>query len=152
MYDDDTEIIPRSTSVVARRFPASKPGHGRAARYVSGKMPVNAKNTHRVESTAQAQNKGGIGVGGAADSSRPQTEEEKIAAMFKAGGDQWEQTQQAMAKYVYACFSDKIAKTNIVPALNPFIAEGIKNKPMCLITIHLQGTFATGATRKVNIL
>lgn len=99
-YDDDTVIIPRSTSVVARRFPASKPGHGRAARYVSGKMPVNAKNTHRVESMvhSQSQSKSGLSNGMAADTGKAQTEEEKIAAMFKAGGDQWEQTQQAMAK------------------------------------------------------
>src|SRR5687768_9566492 len=43
-YDDDTTIIPRSTTVIARRQPALKPGAGRAARYVSGKAPVNAKN------------------------------------------------------------------------------------------------------------
>src|ERR1700712_267390 len=48
-YDDDTTIIPRSTSVIARRLPPIKPGAGRAARYMSGKMPVNAKNSSRKE-------------------------------------------------------------------------------------------------------
>jgi protein MPE1 len=48
-YDDDTSIIPRSTSVIARRLPAARPGRGGAARYVSGKMPVNARSTSRVE-------------------------------------------------------------------------------------------------------
>ncbi|KXL42066.1 hypothetical protein M433DRAFT_32160, partial [Acidomyces richmondensis BFW] len=49
VYDDDTTQIPRSTTVVARRLPASRPGAGKAARYVTGKMPVTAKNQHRVE-------------------------------------------------------------------------------------------------------
>ncbi|KAK5093041.1 Protein mpe1, partial [Cryomyces antarcticus] len=53
-YDDDTAIITRSTSVIARRLPASKPGQGRAARYVSGRMPVSAKNQHRIESSKPA--------------------------------------------------------------------------------------------------
>jgi protein MPE1 len=56
-YDDDTALIPRSTTVVARRLPAPKPGHGRAARYVSGKMPIHAKNSKRQEPAAKAQAK-----------------------------------------------------------------------------------------------
>ena len=48
-YDDDTTIIPRSTSVTARRLPAARPGKGGAARYVSGKMPVNARSAPRSE-------------------------------------------------------------------------------------------------------
>src|SRR6201994_4706360 len=42
-YTDDTAIIPRSSMVIARRVPAARAGHGRAARYVSGRMPVHAK-------------------------------------------------------------------------------------------------------------
>src|SRR5665213_751951 len=56
-YDDDTTLIPRSTTVVARRLPALKQGHGRAARYVSGKMPVHAKNSSRREQAAKAPTK-----------------------------------------------------------------------------------------------
>ncbi|OAL45059.1 DWNN-domain-containing protein [Pyrenochaeta sp. DS3sAY3a] len=40
-YDDDTTTISRSSTVVAVRRPAAR-GHGRAARYVSGKAPVRA--------------------------------------------------------------------------------------------------------------
>lgn len=40
-YDDDTTIISRSSTVIAVRRPAAR-GHGRAARYVSGKAPVRA--------------------------------------------------------------------------------------------------------------
>ena len=101
MYDDDTTIIPRSTTVIAKRLPASKPGRGGAARYVSGKMPVNAKNTHRSESMASKTNT----KGQAPNFTKPignvselQTEEERMAAVLKMGADQWEQQQQEMAK------------------------------------------------------
>lgn len=97
-YDDDTTIISRGTTVVARRLPAAKPGAGRAARYVSGKMPVMAKNQHRVESSKSAPLK--AATSNAPVDNKDMTEEEKIAAMFQAGGEQWEQQQQQMAKYV----------------------------------------------------
>lgn len=95
-YDDDTTIIPRSTTVVARRQPATKPGAGRAARYVSGKMPVSAKNAGRKEQAAKA----------AAAKSTSQainqmnnamTEEEKMAAMFAAQTEQWSAQQEEMS-------------------------------------------------------
>ncbi|KAJ4375284.1 Protein mpe1 [Neocucurbitaria cava] len=40
-YDDDTTTISRSSTVIVVRRPAAR-GHGRAARYVSGKAPVRA--------------------------------------------------------------------------------------------------------------
>ncbi len=40
-YNDDTTTISRSSTVIAVRRPAAR-GHGRAARYVSGKAPVRA--------------------------------------------------------------------------------------------------------------
>ena len=100
-YDDDTSIIPRSTTVIARRLPAAKPGRGGAARYVSGKMPQNAKNSHRVEASSFKtiiQSKVGSVSNALSDMTGAQTEEEKIAAMFKMGADQWAQQQQEMAK------------------------------------------------------
>jgi protein MPE1 len=97
VYDDDTTIIPRSTTVIARRQPATKPGAGRAARYVSGKMPVSAKNAGRKEQAAKAS------------SSKPSsnainqmnnamTEEEKMAAMFAAQTEQWSAQQEEMSQ------------------------------------------------------
>ena len=98
-HNDDTAIIPRSTTVIAKRMPAAKMGRGGAARYVSGKMPVTAKNSHRQEihptkPTASAPITQPKMLNGA------QTEEERIQAMFKLGADQWAQDQQQMAKYV----------------------------------------------------
>ncbi|GAM85660.1 hypothetical protein ANO11243_036670 [Dothideomycetidae sp. 11243] len=95
-YDDDTVIVSRGTTVVARRLPASKPGAGRAARYVSGKMPVTAKNQHRIESTKSAsiiKDAKSTPV----NLSTNATEEDRIAAMFNQGGEQWEQQQAQMA-------------------------------------------------------
>ncbi|KAF2455223.1 DWNN domain-containing protein [Lineolata rhizophorae] len=96
-YDDDTTLIPRSSHIIARRFPASKPGHGRAARYVSGKMPVNAKNSYRTESNKPGATKGPNESDGIRAMNNAQTEEEKIAAMFKAGEENWQQQQEKMA-------------------------------------------------------
>ncbi|KAL4948331.1 DWNN domain-containing protein [Aspergillus filifer] len=99
-YDDDTSVIPRSTSVIARRLPASRPGKGGAARYVSGKMPVNARSAPR--------NDGQSSSGRAIPNSQPvnngvqelnnaQTEEEKINALFNLQANQWREQQQEMA-------------------------------------------------------
>lgn len=94
-YDDDTTIIPRSTTVVARRLPASKPGSGRAARYVSGKMPASAKNSSRRENTAKATKPANTGL---AQMSTAITEEERMMAMFQAQSDQWNAQQEEMSQ------------------------------------------------------
>lgn len=100
VYDDDTSIIPRSTTVVAKRLPPARQGKGGAARYVSGKMPQNAKNSHRSEAplTKQASS---TPANGLTLMNGAQTEEQRISAMFKMGADQWAQQQQEMAKSVY---------------------------------------------------
>lgn len=92
-YDDDTTMIPRATTVVARRAPASKPGHGKAARYVSGKMPVTSRHNARTETPLSKP----AAPGSAPAGKEPQTEEEKIAAMFQNSANQWEQQKQQMA-------------------------------------------------------
>jgi protein MPE1 len=98
-YKDDTEIIPRSSLVICRRIPAARPGYGKAARYVSGVAPTTAKNSYRAEQPGSkpADGKAANGTNALDEMNKAQTEEEKIAAMFKAGGDAWEQTQQQMA-------------------------------------------------------
>jgi protein MPE1 len=92
-YDDDTTLIPRSTSVIARRLPAIRPSRGGAARYVSGKAPVNARHTNSdavKSSTTVSKSKG-------PDMSTALTEEERVKAMFNLEGEQWRQKQQEMA-------------------------------------------------------
>ena len=63
-------------------------------------MPQNAKNSYRTETSATKTGLAGKTTGavnGMADMSGAQTEEEKIAAMFKLGADHWAQQQQEMA-------------------------------------------------------
>ncbi|KAI0394066.1 DWNN-domain-containing protein [Xylariaceae sp. FL0594] len=93
-YDDDTTIIPRSTTVVARRLPPVKPGAGRAARYVSGKMPSSAKNSGRKEAPVKAPKPATTGL---SQMSAALTEEEKMMAMFQAESEQWTAQQEEMA-------------------------------------------------------
>ncbi|GAP92853.1 putative retinoblastoma-binding protein [Rosellinia necatrix] len=93
-YDDDTTIIPRSTTVVARRLPPQKPGAGRAARYVSGKMPSSAKNSSRKEAAVKVAKPATTGL---AQMNTALTEEEKMMAMFQAESDQWTAQQEEMS-------------------------------------------------------
>lgn len=95
-YDDDTTIIPRSTTVIARRQPALKSGAGRAARYVSGKAPVSAKNAGRKEQAAKASSKPSSSA--ISLMSNAMTEEDKMAAMFNAQTEQWSAQQEEMSQ------------------------------------------------------
>lgn len=95
-YDDDTSIIPRSTSVIARRLPAARPGKGGAARYVSGKMPVTARGASRAEPSLSSRI--AAGTGSISELDNAQTEEEKINALFNLQANQWKEQQQEMAK------------------------------------------------------
>ena len=82
-YTDDTEIIPKDSTVLARRLPASAPGKGRAARYVSGKPPISAKIT---STTARK-----------IEINENMTEEERMRAMFQMTDAQWQQKQGDMS-------------------------------------------------------
>ena len=44
-YKDDSQIIPRSTSVIVKRRPAVRPGKGKAAMYISG-TPGSSSEKH----------------------------------------------------------------------------------------------------------
>ena len=99
-YDDDTTIIPRSTSIIARRLPAARHGKGGAARYVSGKVPVNARSAGQGD---QPSSRTGLSAGSTVNNSvqelnDAQTEEEKISALFNLQANQWKEQQQEMAK------------------------------------------------------
>ena len=97
-YNDDTTQIPRSTTVIARRLPAARPGAGKAARYVTGKMPVNAKNAHRIESaTSTASARNTTTMSSAFNGGKEMTEEEKLQAILNANDQSWKAEQEAMS-------------------------------------------------------
>ncbi|KAG0652074.1 putative RING finger [Hyphodiscus hymeniophilus] len=96
-FVDDTTIIPRSTSIIARRLPPMKAGAGRAARYVTGKMPINTKNSLRKEQPSnKSSTKPSIGSNSLANMAN-MTEEQKMAAMFAVQNEQWSAQQEEMA-------------------------------------------------------
>ncbi|KAK3365861.1 DWNN domain-containing protein [Lasiosphaeria ovina] len=99
VYDDDTTIIPRSTTVIARRMPPKIQGRGGAARYVSGKMPAHAKNSSRKEHMAKPVAKAQSTT--MAQLSSAMTEEEKMAAVFQAQTELFSSREEEMATQQY---------------------------------------------------
>jgi protein MPE1 len=87
-YTDDTEIIPKDSTVLARRLPASAPGKGRAARYVSGKPPVSAR-----PASSSAVSKPIKPV----EMDKTMTEKERLQAMLNFTDAQWQQKQEEMS-------------------------------------------------------
>ncbi|GFF95422.1 retinoblastoma-binding protein [Aspergillus lentulus] len=117
-YDDDTTIIPRSTSVIARRLPASRPGKGGAARYVSGKMPVSARSAPRNDasmSTRAISHTSNTVSNSVLELNNAQTEEEKINALFNLQASQWKEQQQEMANATPVPFGRGRGKAVNVP-------------------------------------
>lgn len=94
-YTDDTTIIPRSSSVIARRLPPSL-GHGRgkASRYVTGKAPIKAFSKPVVVAPTAAL----------PDFSNAGSEADRLNAIFAAEGASWEQQQQEMAQQKRVAF------------------------------------------------
>ncbi|PLW46427.1 hypothetical protein PCANC_11117 [Puccinia coronata f. sp. avenae] len=118
-YANDHTIIPRSSSVIARRLPPKRPGHGNAQQYVGvnltgsnsrtnppltahvdwrggGAISKDFRNRTETRSTnpptEQPPNPTPILSGGERDS-----EAESMAAMFAAQDQQWQKTQETMA-------------------------------------------------------
>lgn len=94
-YEDDQFVIPRSSSVIARRSPSIKSklnnsnNLGNATRYVTGKPRVF--QSRKAPSTSiQQPNSTAAGIEGI-------TEEERIANMFANQENQWEQLQEEMS-------------------------------------------------------
>lgn len=88
-YAEDTERIPQSSLVLARRLPAKIPGRGKANKYVDGKPPVEARSISTSAATKRAAK--------SVDVNAAQTEEERAAAVLRLGEEQWKQDQQEMA-------------------------------------------------------
>lgn len=140
--------------MVARRLPAAKPGAGRAARYVSGKMPVTAKNQHRVEASRNSAVKPVSNSNVLPINNREMTEDEKIAAMFQAGDEVWEQQQQQLAKYV----TRYVIRTSLDDVkLTPSLVRKLSQEPedirsqLVFLTSHCrQATLATAVAKRVS--
>ncbi|ODQ81932.1 hypothetical protein BABINDRAFT_165444 [Babjeviella inositovora NRRL Y-12698] len=97
-YSDDTQVIPRSTSVVARRSPAIRNGKGSALRYVTGKPRiVRNANVKTAVTTAAITNSASASAMAAAASNGDISEEDKVKLMFQTQADVWKTTQDDMS-------------------------------------------------------
>ncbi|KAF2711285.1 DWNN-domain-containing protein [Pleomassaria siparia CBS 279.74] len=91
-YDDDTTIISRSSTVIASRRPAAR-GHGRAARYISGRAPVRAITKINAAKPATTT----VASGGVL------TEQDAEAAFLQESAQVWDAQKESLshAKPVY---------------------------------------------------
>ncbi|KAK7025255.1 hypothetical protein R3P38DRAFT_3269965 [Favolaschia claudopus] len=113
-YTDDSEIIPRSSSVVVKRRPAVRPGKGKASMYIAGAVsavptsePVQRSasggpgNWHKgamskrfdIKEESPAPQPSTAAKPAAADDD----EASAMEAMFKAQSANWEETQAKMS-------------------------------------------------------
>ncbi|KAK2068307.1 hypothetical protein P8C59_002950 [Phyllachora maydis] len=108
VFDDDTTIIPRSTTVIARRLPPKIAGRGGAARYVSGKAPVHAKNASRREQHKVAT--ASVMDGMSEMLNENMTEEEKLKALLNAQANKWSNISQTLSRQAFVSRSGPGAK------------------------------------------
>lgn len=57
-YKDDSQIIPRSTSVIVKRMPSVRPGKGKAAMYIAGTGAPGAPTSEAVSKLGGSGNSG----------------------------------------------------------------------------------------------
>ncbi|KAG2204358.1 hypothetical protein INT47_009400 [Mucor saturninus] len=125
-YKDDVFVIPRNTSIIVRRLPASRPGKGTAQRYVLGVLPTDSKGQGFQKAgappppTGAQFNPGRNMVLNAArptpakpttvqepiksetdDGPKDDSEEARIQAMFQQTTDQWGAMQERLAEQQY---------------------------------------------------
>jgi protein MPE1 len=55
-YKDDSQIIPRSVSVIVKRLPSTRPGKGKAAMYIAGSVPHASDSSQRQSAAVNGGN------------------------------------------------------------------------------------------------
>lgn len=133
-YKDDSQIIPRSTSVIVKRRPAIRPGKGRAAMYISGTSGSSSeKTTTTVTPANNTWHRPGLSSGHISkrfDSKEKEKERDELlkpvlkssvatddeatamAAMFQAQSANWEETQEKMSQATRIDFKPRAGSYN----------------------------------------
>ncbi|KAF8074840.1 DWNN domain-containing protein [Lyophyllum atratum] len=118
-FKDDSQIIPRSSSVVVKRLPSARPGKGKASMYIAGvgnALPVSDKSGGpsngstswhkgarsrrfdvKDENPASTAKSGPSGATSIKSSVTNDDEQAAVAAMFQAQTANWEETQEKMS-------------------------------------------------------
>lgn len=120
-YDDDTTIIPRSTSITVRRLPPSKPGKGTAARYVAGNTPISSYSRieHFSKKPLELKTKPvspTFNTTNVTSQGKDDAEDAAIQAMFAASNEQWRETQDklATATPIFRPNNKKLMSSNVL--------------------------------------
>lgn len=108
-FTDDNSMIPRTSSVIARRLPPSKPGKGNGAKYVTGIVGPPNRNSHvqssrktneaKVKSSSPTTSRMALSpTSGIADGkSASDDENAAIAAIMAAQSANWDSALQKMS-------------------------------------------------------
>ncbi|KAF8659827.1 hypothetical protein AX16_001712 [Volvariella volvacea WC 439] len=115
-YKDDSYVIPRSSSVIVKRLPLSRPGKSKIAMYVAGTAPIPTSDSragphgaawHKGAMSKRFDGKDEASTANAARSSSgtpallssitKEDEAAAVAAMFKAQSENWEEAQEKMS-------------------------------------------------------
>lgn len=90
-YQDDTVVIPRSSTVIGRLSPARGNLKGNISRYIAGKPRMMKSVNANVASTMAPTT-----LSARLEVSGDQTEEERINAMFSQQDNQWKEAQETL--------------------------------------------------------
>ncbi|GAA97829.1 uncharacterized protein L969DRAFT_77888 [Mixia osmundae IAM 14324] len=99
-YRHDSTIVPRATTVLARRTPASRRGQGNAQKYIVDESTLHAAATTVSAPSLPFQAKGPMSMrfdNAAATVPAGDDEESRLAAMFAQSGQQWEQQSSQLS-------------------------------------------------------
>ncbi|KNZ74509.1 hypothetical protein J132_06463 [Termitomyces sp. J132] len=133
-FKDDSQVIPRSSSVTVKRIPAARPGKGKASMYLAGltgavptsdpitksgastngvtwhKGAMSKRFDVKDEQPSSALNK--LTSSGIKTAIADEDEQAAVAAMFQAQTANWEETQEKMSQLVFPYMGAQRIYTN----------------------------------------
>lgn len=112
-YENDQDVIPRSSFVLARRSPVSFRGarfHS-AARYVTGKPRINKRMINNANASTSNQTNPAQTTGATAVDEN-MSEEDRIKMMFQNQSNVWAQTQDELSTHKMIHFKPTAGVTN----------------------------------------
>ncbi|KAJ8521260.1 hypothetical protein ONZ45_g2059 [Pleurotus djamor] len=172
-YKDDSEMIPRSSSIIVKRMPAVKPGRGKASMYLAGSIhqaPTSDVIQRPGASSHNSWHRGAMskrfdGKEDAPAQSQPkpaapalmknniagEDEAAAMAAMFQAQSANWEETQEKMSQLVLPRWHFLPPKSILILAGLVSLRVGVNRSLPNNLTDHcLLPMYAIDVARKVG--
>lgn len=115
----------RSTSVLARRLPPSKPNRGNAQIYMAQPTVQPLQPIYREKATMSRRFDEIIPTTTITTADTPTDEASAMAAMFAASSEQWQKTQNQMATSVFSQFQKLPLKSSITARPTSLVPHSI---------------------------